>query len=168
MDQDDPEKRIADLERQLAEQKRFWRDAGSGTQRPWPKQEGADQGRDGGRLAAVGPFLFAALWTIAFTDHNPWSAVWMNGIVCSSGYHLAYDTRYVTGPSGPDIITDFQCVNGAGSYVVDDLVIKGLQFLLALLVLYVAVAVGVLMWRRLRRPRCPLYGRSSREGIKRW
>ena len=90
--------------------------------------------------AAIGLCVGAAAGVIALT---PSSAVWMSGIVCISGYRLAY--------SGPARSLSFHCVNGDSSYDVKDLAVL-LQSVLVVLVLCLGVIGIGLVRTRLRRP----------------
>jgi hypothetical protein len=90
--------------------------------------------------AGIGLCVGAAAGVIALT---PSSAVWMSGIVCISGYRLAY------GDAGQSL--SFHCVNGDSSYDVKDLAVL-LQSVLAALVLCVGLIGIGLVRARLRKP----------------
>jgi hypothetical protein len=71
--------------------------------------------------------------------------------MCSSPYHLEhYNLGYRYGRA-PGFQDEYRCVSGASSYHVNFFAISLLQTLLVVLVLCGAVAVGVLMRRRLLR-----------------
>jgi hypothetical protein len=89
--------------------------------------------------AAIGLCVGAAAGVIALT---PSSAVWMSGIVCISGYRLAY--------GGPAQSLSFHCVNGDSSYDVKDLAVL-LQSVLVVLVLCLGLIGIGLVRARLRR-----------------
>ena len=89
----------------------------------------------------------------AVTALIPSTALWMSPIVCRSGYAMAYNTShysYQPGQSGTSV--SFQCVGDGDVYDVNDLVVFALQSLLATLLVFVALAVGGLLWRRSRKP----------------
>ena len=171
MDSDDPEtridefegqlahqKRIAELERQLAEAK-----AAAGhddvirqrpqdlRQRPQRKRAGSNLGTligiivGGGGICVGGAAALIAVF--------PSSALWTSAIVCSSPYQLAYKTAhysYKPGQSGRTV--NFQCASDAGSYYANNLEIGGLQALAIALVLG-GIFFAVTMFRRgLRKP----------------
>jgi Mycobacterium membrane protein len=204
-DQGDPERRIAELERQLAEQKRIaelerqladakaaradpaneWRDASDGgTQGPevftfdssggHGRPLAPDETARGERrvwaffgLVFVLPIVAVVCFCVAgaMLTLKPSSAMWMSGIVCSSGYHLSDDSKHYSTPSGGSGITmSFRCVRGASSYHTNDFAILGLQFLLVALVLCAAAAVGVLMWRLFRKPAIEPAAQQRRKG----
>jgi hypothetical protein len=89
--------------------------------------------------AAIGICVGTAAAVIALT---PSSAVWMSGIMCITGYRLAY------GDEGQS--ASFHCVNGDSSYDVKDLAVL-LQSVLAVLVLCVGLIGLGLIRSRLRR-----------------
>jgi hypothetical protein len=174
MDQEDPEQRIAELESQLAQQKRIAElerqlaDAkaaaredreprlGYGSQGGFSSRRRKLVGTDrvGGILGVIGGAIGLCVGgAAAVTAVIPSSALWMTGILCSSGYQLAYNTshyRYKPGQSGTSV--SFQCVSGADSYDVNDFAVFALQSLLVALVLCIAMAVGGLVWRRVHKP----------------
>ena len=183
MHEDDPDKRIAELEHQLAEQKRiaelelqlaeakgvyprradppgFGGQAGSGPYQP-ANGELAPRSRATERnwvlraivlvglpVGAVVSFITAAYVGAVF----PSTVQWMNGIVCRNGYQLASKSSGYSTPSGGSGTSwTFRCVRGASWYEPNGLAVIGLQALLFMLVLCAAVAVGVGVWRLLRR-----------------
>jgi hypothetical protein len=88
----------------------------------------------------------------AVTALIPSSALWISGIVCISGYHLAYNTShygYQPGQSGTSV--DFQCVDCDSSYDVDDFAIFGLESVIAAFVVCVGLAGIGLIRARLRK-----------------
>jgi hypothetical protein len=89
--------------------------------------------------AAIGICVGTAAAVIALT---PSSAVWMSGIMCITGYRLAY--------GDPDQSVNFHCVNGDSTYDVKDLAVL-LQSVLAALVLCVGLIGIGLIRSRLRR-----------------
>jgi hypothetical protein len=172
MDQDDLEKRVAELERQLAEQKRMVRSVtpqeaagrlgipdvefGAATEYyPW---SGNRRPRRTfpfvGIALALGVAIFPLYGIVAgFTPMFPSSAMWMSGIMCRSPYHFAYHNEgYVYGRA-PGFRGGFQCVSGDSAYHINYFVVSVLQTLLVVLALFGAMTVGVLMWRLLRKPR---------------
>ena len=127
---------------------------------------GAD--RVGGIVGLIGGAIGLCVGgAAAVTALIPSSALWMSGIVCSSGYQMAYNTShysYRPGQSGTNV--SFQCVSDADSYDVNDFAVFALQSLLAAVVLVVAAAVGGLIWRARispadRRRRCRRRGWGS-------
>ncbi|MGO9382275.1 MAG: hypothetical protein ACLP4W_09295 [Mycobacterium sp.] len=187
MDQEGPEARIAELERQLAQQKRIAElesqladaKAAAGVAQPVEQPSpvrlaqalqaqrelrrapfsvsprrfiGAD--RAGGIVGLIGGAIGLCVGgAAAVTALIPSSALWMSGIVCSSGYQMAYNTShysYRPGQSGTNV--SFQCVGDADSYDVNDFAVFALQSLLAAVVLVVAAAVAGLIWRRSHKP----------------
>jgi hypothetical protein len=167
MDQDDPEKRIADLEHQLAERMRgadlppalprTWvsvdgdgfqqvgipvGEAGFGGQRP--RRTVGWTGRvDVGTVVVIG---IAA--TVLVTMLIPSSALWTSGIVCNTPSHLAYSESLSLGHATS---RTFQCVSGDSSYAASKVAIYALQTLISALVLCGAVAAGRLTSRLSRR-----------------
>ena len=232
MDQEDPEDRIAELERQLAQQKRIAElerqladakaaDRADGTATGWqdPAHHATTEGHqsfeisprlDPARFVTPEELQSEALRKIGISDSDwqaarqeawsrrrrprkrrfgvialtlavaigplygvvagvtaalPSSALWMSGIMCSSPYHLAYHNEGYHYGRAPGFRGGFQCVSGDSSYHVNYFAISVLQTLLVVLVLFGVVAVGVLMWRRLRNPGDRLGALSG--GIKR-
>jgi hypothetical protein len=157
MDQDDPEWRIAELERQLADAKAAdraepatgWQHA-SDRGRPGPEFTFDSSGEhvrtfdqdeiswDDRRVWVFGLiFVFPIIAVFCFRIAGglatllPSSAMWTSGIVCGSGYHLSNDNRHYSTPSGGSGTTmSFRCVSGNSSYHANDWAILGLQFLL--------------------------------------
>jgi hypothetical protein len=89
----------------------------------------------------------------AVTALIPSTALWMSPIVCRSGYAMAYNTShysYKPGQSGTSV--SFQCVGDGDVYDANDLAVFALQSLLAALLVFVALAVGGLLWRRSHKP----------------
>jgi hypothetical protein len=85
----------------------------------------------------------------AVTALIPSTALWMGPIVCRGGYAMAYNTShysYKPGQSGTSV--SFQCVGDADVYDVNDFAVFALQSLLAALLLFAALAMGGLLWRR--------------------
>jgi hypothetical protein len=141
MERDDLERRVAELERQLAEQKRYagaTRRAGSGGQ----LSSTLIGDRRLSVLAVLGISLLAA---ILVTMLLPSSALWTSGIVCDSGSRLAYSESFGLGQG---TTMTFQCVSGDASYGASKLAIYALQALVAALVVPAAIAVARLTWRR--------------------
>ena len=84
----------------------------------------------------------------------PSSVLWTSRIVCRSGYHLAdSSSKFSYKPNRGYSTSYLWCVSGDSSYHANEFAIVGLQFVLAGLVLCVALAVGVLIWRLSRKPR---------------
>ncbi|OBF03436.1 hypothetical protein A5730_21590 [Mycobacterium sp. ACS4054] len=170
---DDPQQRIAELERQLAQQKRITelerqladaRAAAGGDQpverrQPQPIAYAAPTRKRAGAgwvlpvVAVLGGVIgLCAGVGAAVTAVIPSAALWMSPIVCRSGYEMAYNTShysYKPGQSGTTV--SFQCVGDGGAYDVNDFAVFALQSLLAGLVLCVAAAVGRAIWRRTHR-----------------
>jgi hypothetical protein len=94
-------------------------------------------------LVAV-PSFYATIGTILI----PSSSLWTSGILCSSGYRLAYDRLYSTG-SGNSV--SFRCVNGEISYDASTFGVIGLQFMLAAIVVLVVGGTGLLASRLLSK-----------------
>jgi hypothetical protein len=122
MDQDDPEKRITELERQLAEPKRGYPDGNPGS--------ALDQ------WMLVGfAFWFVVLGITSFVAAfgltvivDPSSAEWTGRIICANGYHLegreeatmsTPDLQY-NAPSTTAYTAAFTCVNGNQRYAISD------------------------------------------------
>jgi hypothetical protein len=82
----------------------------------------------------------------------PSSVQWMNGIVCASGYHLAPHSSSYSYGTHSGININFQCVNGASRYDTSIWPIHAILILSMALVLCGVAAVGVLMWRQMRKP----------------
>lgn len=187
MNLEDSEKRIAELERQLAQQKRIAelerqlaeakaaageaRSAGPSTGVPAPEpvadrglvgvggggfpaagRRGIGADRAGAVIGLIGGFVGICVGAAAaVTAVIPSSALWMSGIVCPSGYDMAFSTShygYKPGQSGTSV--SFQCVRGDSAYDVNDFAVFGLQFLLVVLLVCVG---GGLIWRLARRRR---------------
>ena len=90
----------------------------------------------------------------AVTAVAPSTMLWASPIVCRSPYHLDYSTSnysYRPGQSGTSV--SFQCVNGTDWYRVNEFALVGLQSLLVVLVLGVALGVGALVLRVVRKPK---------------
>lgn len=166
MDSDDPETRIAELERQLAQQKRIaelkhqlaeakaapghGKAANPGRQASRQRPQRKPAGRNYGMLIGivVGGGGICVGGAAALIAVSPSSALWTSAIVCSSPYQLAYKTAhysYKPGQSGRTV--NFQCVSGAGSYYANNLAIAGLQTLAIALVLG-GIFLVVKMFRR--------------------
>ncbi len=94
----------------------------------------------------------------ALTAVAPSTMLWASPIVCRSPYHLDYSTSnysYRPGQSGTSV--SFQCVNGTDWYRVNEFALVGLQSLVVVLVLGVALGVGALVLRVVRKPKQSLY-----------
>jgi hypothetical protein len=163
MDQDDPEKRIADLEHQLAERMRG-ADLPPALPRTWVSVDGGDfqqvgtpgdEARFGGqrprrtvgwtgRVDLGTIVVIGIVAAVLVTMLIPSSALWTSGIVCNAPSHLAYSERlsvsYATSRT-------FQCVSGDSSYAASKLAIYALQTLVGALVLCGTVAASSLTWR---------------------
>jgi hypothetical protein len=143
MERDDLERRVADLERQLAEQRRYagvTRGAGSGGT-TWRTLTG-DR-----RLGALGALFISVMAAVLLTMLLPSSALWTSAIVCDSGSRLAYSE--VFGLRQGTAMT-FQCVSGDTSYGANQFAIYALQALVAVFVVPGAIAAGRWAWRRSR------------------
>ena len=161
MDQDDPEKRIAELERQRSVARQAGGQTHGAEQQPWLSAAHAaviaeDQARTrklsrenfvGWISIVVGGLL--GIWGVGLAltlAVFPSAVMWMSGIVCDSPYHLEYS-------AGGNVI--FECVSDESAYRVLGPVM-GMQALLIALIVFVpavVVAVCFLMWRRLGRRR---------------
>jgi Protein of unknown function (DUF3060) len=141
MERDDLEKRVADLEHQLAEQRRAGpgRTARSRNATPWRMLV------VNGRVSVIGAIFVGVLAAVVLTLLLPFSALWTSGIVCDGGSHLAYSESFGLRQG---TTRTFQCVNGESSYVASKLVIYALQAVIGALVVYGAAAAGLLAWRR--------------------
>jgi hypothetical protein len=167
MDQDDPEKRIADLEHQLAERMRG-ADLPPALPRTWVSVDGGgfqhvgtpvDEAWFGGqrprrtvgwtdRVDVGTVVVIGIVVTVLVTMLIPWSALWTSGIVCNSPSHLAYSESLSLGHATG---RTFQCVSGDSSYAASKLAIYALQTLVSALVLCGTVAAGRLircLWRK--------------------
>jgi len=72
--------------------------------------------------------------------------------VCRNGYRLASKSSGYSTPSGGSGTSwSFRCVRENSWYEANGLAVIGLQFLLFMLVMCAGVAVGVGMWRLLRK-----------------
>jgi hypothetical protein len=94
----------------------------------------------------------------AVTAVAPWTMLWASPIVCRNTYHLDYSTSnysYKPGQSGTTV--SFQCVNGTDWYRVNEFALVALQSLSVLLVLVIALSVGALVLRIVRKPKQSLY-----------
>jgi hypothetical protein len=167
MDRDDPEKRIAELERQLAERKRG-ADLAPALPRTWVSVDGSgfqqvgtpgDEAGFGGhrRLRTVGwtgrvdvgtIVVIGIVAPVLVTMLIPSSALWTSGIVCNSPSHLAYTESLSLGHATS---RTFQCVSGDSSCAASKLAIYTLQTLVSALVLCGTVAAGQLTWRLSRK-----------------
>ncbi|MEE6179592.1 hypothetical protein [Mycobacterium sp. 050134] len=160
MEADDPAKRIAELERQLAQQRRIAElereiaeagaAAGQGSRggpRPGVRLTGAN--RIGAILGILGVCVGSGA---AITAMVPSSALWMSPLVCSGPYHLTYNTwsySYRPGQSGTSV--SFQCVGDSDWYNPSWLAIDALQSAMATLIIGGAIVVGRMLWVRLRQ-----------------
>lgn len=144
MERDDLERRVSELERQLAEQKRYARatDGARSGGRPLRTLTGD---RRLGVLAVFGISLLAAMLV---TMLIPSSAMWTSAIVCDSGSRLAYSESFGLRQG---TTRTFQCVSGDTSYAASKLAIYALQVLIAALVVPGAIAAGRLAGRRSRK-----------------
>jgi Protein of unknown function (DUF3060) len=171
---DDPEKRIAELERQLAERRRIAElerqladaKAAAGMGPPPAFSGSAEFGGQAGfpgpraRRKLAGANLFGAIAGViglcvggaaALTAALPATALWTSAIVCGGPNQLMVNTShysYKPGQSGTSV--NFQCLAGDGAHDANFFAISALQTLVVALVLGGAVAVGVLV-RRLSR-----------------
>ena len=163
MDQEDPEKRIAELERQLAERKRG-ADLPPALPRTWVSVDGGgfqqvgtpgDEARFGGqrprrtvgwtgRVDVETIVVIGIVAPVLVTMLIPSSALWTSGIVCNTPSHLAYSESLSLGHATS---RTFQCVSGDSSYAASKLAIYALQTLVSALVLCGTVAAGRLTWR---------------------
>jgi hypothetical protein len=167
MDQDDPEKRIADLEHQLAERARST-DLPPALPRTWVSVDGGGfqqvgipgaEARFGGQRPRrtvgwtgrvdVGTVVVIGIAaTVLVTMLIPSSALWTSGIVCTTPAHLAYSESLSLGQATS---RTFQCVSGDSSYAASKLAIYALQTLVSALVLCGTIAAGRLTSRLSRK-----------------
>jgi hypothetical protein len=167
MNQDDPEKRIAELEHQLAERMRG-ADLPPALPRTWVSVVGGgfqQVGTPGGEarfrgqrprrtVGWTGPVdvetmvVIGIVAPVLVTMLIPSSALWTSGIVCNTPSHLAYSESLSLGHGTS---SSFQCVSGDSSYAASKLVIYALQTLVSALVLCGTVAAGRLTWRLSRK-----------------
>ena len=168
MNQDDPEKRIAELEHQLAERMRG-ADLPPALPRNWVSVDGGgffqqvgtpgDEARFGGQrprrtVGWTGPVdvetivVIGIVAPVLVTMLIPSSALWTSGIVCNTPSHLAYGGSLSLGHGTS---RGFQCVSGDSSYAASKLAIYALQTLVSALVLCGTVAAGRLTWRLSRK-----------------
>jgi hypothetical protein len=180
MSQDDLEKRVAELERQLAEEKRGaelqrrladahqaaatgeevvpatttpldQRSPRAGSQRPRTGLVGRTVGTFVIILLYLTPLLPPFIIGSSLAGFAPSTALWMSRIVCSSGYHMRDNSSHYSMPNGTSGSNmSFECVGAGGSYHINDLAVLGLQTLLVSLVLGAIIAV-VILTRRVRR-----------------
>lgn len=139
MDRDDLEKRVSDLERQLAEQRRPSGRTRSGNAAPWRMLVA------NGRISVLGVLFVGVLAAVVVTLMIPFSALWTSGIVCHGGSHLAYSESFGLRQG---TTRTFQCVTGESSYVASKLAIYALQAVVGALVIYGTVVAGRQAWRR--------------------
>jgi hypothetical protein len=155
---DDPEKRIADLEHQLAERMRG-ADLPPAPPRTWVSVDGGGfqqvgipggEARFGGqrprrtvgwtgRVDVGTVFVIGIVAPVLVTMLIPSSALWTSGIVCNTPSHLAYSASLSLGHATS---RTFQCVSGDSSYAASKLAIYALQTLVSALVLCGTVAAG--------------------------
>jgi hypothetical protein len=157
MDEDDPEKRIAELERQLAERKRG-ADKPPALPRTWVFVDRGEAGFGGqrprrtvgwtGRVDVETIVVIGIVAPVLVTMLIPSSALWTSGIVCNTPSHLAYSESLSLGHATS---RTFQCVSGDSSYAASKLAIYALQTLVSALVLCGTVAAGRLTWRLSRK-----------------
>jgi hypothetical protein len=167
MDKDDPEKRIADLEHQLAERMRgadlppalprTWVSVdGSGFQQVGIPGDGAGFGGHRphrtvgwtGRVDVGTIVVIGIVAPVLVTMLIPSSALWTSGIVCNGASHLAYSASLSLSHATS---RTFQCVSGDSSYAASNLAIYTLQTLVSALVLCGTVAASQLTWRLSRK-----------------
>jgi hypothetical protein len=166
MEYDDAQRRIADLERQLAEQKRIAElerqlaETNSATYgqprapvfRPRMRTGGGDRLRGMdlvGAIAGIGGVVAGG--GAALTASFPSSALWTSALVCGKPGALMIDTShysYRPGQSGTSV--GFQCVDAGGGRDAGFLAISVLQSVLVAIVV-AGVAAVVLLLRRRRR-----------------
>ena len=158
MDQDDPEKRIAELEHQLAERRRgadlppalprtlVSVDGGGFQQVGTPGDEARFGGQRPrrtvgwtGRVDVETIVVIGIVVPVLVTMLIPSSALWTSGIVCNAPSHLAYSQSLSLGHGTS---RTFQCVSGDSSYAASKLAIYALQTLVSALVLCGTVAAG--------------------------
>jgi hypothetical protein len=146
MQPEDPEKHIADLERQLADARAAAGQYGRGFSGGRRSRNGA--GLFGAAVGALGGCVGAAA---ALTAVWPSSALWTSSMVCGAPNQLMINTShysYKPGQSGTNV--DFQCLRPDGAQSAGFFAIAGLQLLVVLLVAAGVFAVGYLV-KRLRR-----------------
>jgi len=153
---DDPRERIAELERQLAEQKRINE---LESQLAEAKSDARDDNSDvalldrpvPGRKRSFGWMIPAlglcVVLAAALTAMAPSTVLWTSGILCRAPYQLDYRRSETVVGNSHSYGSSFQCVSDADSHGVNQFAVMGLQLLPLVLVV---CAIAVLIWLRRR------------------
>jgi hypothetical protein len=158
---DDPERRIAELERELSEQKRINElqnqlvDARAATPGPVYFQHSSrpSRGYRGANLfgAIAGIIGFCAGGGAALIAALPSSALWTSRIICGAPNQLMVNTsHYSYKPNQSGTTVDFECLKADGVYDANWLAISALQSVLVAVVLAGVAAVVIVLRRRSR------------------
>ena len=158
---DDPERRIAELERELSEQKRINElqnqlvDARAATPGPVYFQQSSrpSRGYRGANLfgAIAGIIGFCAGGGSALIAALPTSALWTSRIICGAPNQLMVNTaHYSYKPNQSGTTVDFECLKADGVYDANWLAISALQSVLVAVVMAGVAAVVIVLRRRSR------------------
>jgi DUF3060 family protein len=158
---DDPERRIAELERELSEQKRIndlqnqLVDARAATPGPvyFRQSSRPSRGYGGANLfgAIAGIIGFCAGGGAALIAALPSSALWTSRIICGAPNQLMVNTsHYSYKPNQSGTTVDFECLKADGVYDANWLAISALQSVLVAVVLAGVAAVVLVLRRRSR------------------
>ncbi|MUL62898.1 hypothetical protein BOO86_00360 [Mycobacterium sp. CBMA 234] len=168
MEQDDTEKRIEELERQLAQQKRLAElerqlantdaeaDSGRAADLLSSRQVAPPPHKEGRRVwvAIVGTFALIPLVLLVFLpgwlleSMAPSTVSWTRWIVCGDGsYHLTFKTVRTMTVMTRSSSTTVQCVSGNHAFTVNEFTIVILQVVLVAVVEIGLVAAGLLLAR---------------------
>ena len=141
---------LAPTGRRAYDARDFGRGYGVQRGRSAPRRRLAGADRAGAIIGMLGGAIGLCVGgAAAATALIPSTALWMSPIVCRSGYAMAYNSShysYKPGQSGTSV--SFQCVSDTDFYDVNDLAVFALQSLLAAFLVFVALVVGGLVWRR--------------------
>jgi hypothetical protein len=159
---DDPERRIAELERELSEQTRLNElqkqlvDARAAAPSPVYFRQSSRPSRinrGAGLFGAIaGVIGFCAGGGAALIAVLPSSALWTSRIICGGPNQLMINTsHYSYKPNQSGTTIDFECLKADGVYEANFLAISALQSLLIAVVLAGVAAVVIVLRRRSRR-----------------
>jgi DUF3060 family protein len=159
---DDPQQRIAELERELAEQRRINQlqdqlaDARGVTPAPVLFRQRSRPSRTyrGANLfgAVAGAIGFCAGGAAALTAVLPSSALWTSSIVCGGRNQLMVNTsHYSYKPNQSGTTVGFQCLRADGAHDASWFTITVLQSILVTLMLAGVAAVAFVMRRKARQ-----------------
>jgi hypothetical protein len=157
---EDPERRIAELERELSEQKHINElqgqlvDARAASPGPVYFQRSSRPSRlNGGALfgAIAGAIGFCSGGAAALIAVLPTSALWTSRIICGAPNQLMINTsHYSYKPNQSGTTVDFECLKADGVYEANFLAISALQAVL-IAVVFAGIAAVVLVLRRRSR-----------------